>query len=201
MNLLLFLFMLPIKNHVIGVKGDRIYDVKSGILKYISNVPIVNANITVYFDDYGRKKFTEITYSLTGDTVHAEILIVDTFRYTKLPYTNQWVKTYQDNIFSLQNLIFNSISDSVRNLYGISKTVLLYNGLNGNKYIFENNSMNINGAVIEAFGIPLEIDIQKGNMLIEQARAIDMKFNVEVPTQTFNLPNANEIVNMYALKN
>jgi hypothetical protein len=168
---------------------------KTGVVVYTSSTMGFSQEITMWFDDFGRKTSTEIKSNMLGQRVHQMNIVKDSVVYNvdMISKSGTMIKMRVDTM--QENYNYRTLSKDE-----MSKHNITYTGdedVLGKKCKVYEQKQNLNGQDIEMKvwiweGIPLKsVSIVSGIQVTMDA--VQFKVNIEIPEAKFDIPAGIEI--------
>lgn len=183
------------KNITTGEKSDpkkpfnARYNIKSGIITYNATIMLMDQQIIMYFDDWGRKERREINISIMGKKLNNVTLSDTTFVYTYNPEKNEGTRMPLDTE-NPDNINFTNLNDDKIRKFNIVKegkeTILDRNCI---VYSMDYKKAGISGKYTIWNGINLKTEASAQGMSVK-IEAIKIEENVSIPVEKFIPPKS-----------
>ena len=174
--------------------GSGKYGIKSGIFTSKSHAMGQEIVTTTYFDDYGKKEFTETKMEMEvmkGTTVKTNNITIvngDGFRYTidMEKKTGNKTKDYGGGGGAMGGMDFSKVSESMMKEYNIKK--LPSETVSGKECdVISMDSKMMKGTVATWKGITMKMDAEMSKMKITMV-VTNFEENASVPASRFEVP-------------
>jgi len=164
------------------------YEIKSGIIEYISTMSGSRAKQTLFFDNYGNEESTETIINIGGLEITTVSLVKDDFVYSYNPSLNKGTKV---KILGRQtsNINFRNMSEDRRRKMNLEMIdTVLIDGRTCVRYSEDWVEMSMTGIYTVWKGITLESEIKISNvdMVMKATNIIE---NPVIPASRFELPD------------
>lgn len=163
------------------------YTIKSGIISYKSEMMMMKQNLTVYFDDFGKKTLTEINIDMFGQKIKTQTLVEGDYVYTWDSKKKEGSKVKIDQN-SPENVNFTELTDELRKKYNIREVgnadVL---GRNCKVYEMTMNESGVKGKYYIWNGLTLKTEATAQGMNIKM-EAVKLEESPNFPADQFDLP-------------
>jgi hypothetical protein len=171
-------------NAVVTKKGK--YGIRSGIVEYKTTVMGMDANQTLFFDDYGAKEATQVEMDMMGMKIRTYTLTKDGTVYNFDPDK----KTGTKSTLSAQSgtVDFENISQEVQKEMKLKKVgEENFLGKTCDKFTIDYEKMKMTGDYLVWKGIALKTNVDMGSMKIA-LYALKVEENVVIPAEKFEIP-------------
>lgn len=163
---------------------------KTGVVVYTSSTMGITQEITMWFDDFGRKTLSEIKSTVLGQKVHQLNIVKDSMVYNIDMVLKVGSRMTMEQDSSEANYNYRTLSADDMKRYNI-----VFEG--SEKFLEKeckiyNQKQNVNGQEIDMKvwiweGIPLK-SVSSVSGIEVSMEAVKMKVNVEIPSQKFDVP-------------
>jgi len=164
------------------------YEIKSGIIEYISTMSGSEAKQTLFFDNYGKEESTETIINIGDLEITTVSLVKDDFVYSYNPSLNKGTKVKMLGR-QTSNINFRNMSEERRRKMNLEiiDTVLI-DGRTCVRYSEDWVEMSMTGIYTVWKGITLESEIKISNvdMMMKATNIIE---NPVIPASRFELPH------------
>lgn len=183
-----------------AVKGK--YQIKSGIITYVSQSMGMTQNVTIYFDDYGSKECTETTSEMDMGAagkvkMNNRTILKDGYMYS-LDITNKTGTKMKINFGVQKNkdIDFSSLSDEVMKQMHIKKEgAETFLGKTCDKYTMDDPIMKMKGSYSVWNGIPLKSEVNISGISVKLI-AQKLEENATISNDRFEIPKDVKITEM-----
>lgn len=176
----------------VEVKGK--YQIKSGIITYVSETMGMKQDVSIYFDDYGSKECTETSsemdMGIAGKVkIHNVSLSKDGYMYS-LDLTNKTGTKMKANPAAQKNkdIDFSGMTDEVMKQMHIAKLgTETFLGKTCEKYSIDDPTFKMKGTYTVWNGIPLKSEIDMSGIGVKLI-AKKLEENAVIPAEKFEVP-------------
>ena len=163
---------------------------KTGVVVYTSTTMGITQQITMWFDDFGRKTMSEIESTVLGQRIQKRNIVKDSMVYNidMISRTGSWMNVSEDS--SSENYNYRTLTDESMKMHNI-----VFEGtesLLGKDCKIYSQKLNVDEQ--EVFmkvwaweGIPLKTISSISGIEITM-EALQMRVNIEIPAEKFDVP-------------
>ncbi len=163
---------------------------KTGVIVYTSSTMGITQEITMWYDDFGRKTMSEIESSVLGQRVHQLNIVKDSLVYNidMISKTGSWMTMEEDS--SSESYNYRTLTDADMKLHNI-----VFEGKEnflGRECKIYSQKENVNGQEVDMKvwiweGIPLK-SVSSVSGIEVTMEALQLKTDVEIPAEKFEVP-------------
>jgi hypothetical protein len=171
-----------------GVPADAKIQMKSGIVTYEVTAMLMKQELTMYFDDYGKKRRSEMKINVLGKEMMNYTLVDSAYTHSWDPESKMGSR-YPNDAKSPENINFNALTDEVKKEFNIKEEgteVVL--GKNCKVFSIDYKNGELKGKYSVWHGITLKAEATAKGSGIEMI-ATKLEENVPIAADKFKLPS------------